>query len=400
MRVSTSMMHDAAVRQLIERQAELARAQEQIATGRRMLRPSDDPVASAQAIGIAESQSRTAQYAENVGNAGNGLGMTESVLAQATSLLQSVRDQVVAAGNPSLDDANRASLAVDLRGRIEELLGLANATDGEGRYLFAGFRDLTAPFTRIGGSVAYDGDDGRPELDVADGRSMPVRENGRDVFMSARTGNGRFSATPAPSNVGTAVVGRLASVGATDQATYEIRFAVSGGTTTYDIVNVTTSMTLSSGNAYVPGDAIAVAGRQVTITGAPANTDAVSLAPAGTQSVFQALTTLAEALATPVVDPASRAALTNALNTGLQDVDQALEHVLTARAGIGARLRELDALASGHEDRALRQTSSLARLQDLDYASAVSAFTRQQVALEASQRTYARMSQLSLFDYL
>lgn len=400
MRISTSMMHDTAVRQMIERQADLARAQEQIATGRRVLKPSDDPVAASQALAVTQAQARTAQFTENVGNARNDLGLTESALAQVTSLLQSVRDQAIVAGNPSLDDANRASLAVDLRGRLEELVGLANATDGDGRHLFAGFRDQTPPFSVTALGVAYDGDGGRRELDVAGGRSMPVRENGQDLFMAVRDGNGRFRATPAPGNAGTAVVGRLANVGATDQATYEIRFVVVGGVTTYDVVNVTTSTTVSTGNAYTPGNAIAVAGRQVTITGAPANADAVSLAPSGMQSIFDALGALAQALSAPVIGPASRAALANALNAGLQDVDQALEHILTSRADVGARLRELDALASGHEDTALRQTTELARLQDLDYASAVSTFTRQQVALEASQRTYAQMSRLSLFDYL
>jgi len=400
MRISTSMMHDSAVRSMVERQADLVRAQEQIATGRRILKPSDDPVASSQALGVKQAQARTAQYTENVGNAQNDLGLTESVLAQVTSLLQSVRDQAIAAGNPSFDDSNRASLAVDLRGRLEELLGLANATDGDGRHLFADFRDQTPPFSSTSSGVAYDGDAGRREIDVAGGRSMPVRENGQDLFMAVRDGNGTFSATPAPANTGTAVVGALSNVGATDGDTYEIRFVVAAGVTTYDLVNVTTSTTVSTGNAYTSGNAIAVAGRQVTITGAPANTDVVSLAPSGTQSIFDTIAALAQALSTPVTDATSRAELSNAMNAGLQNVDRALEHVLTSRADVGARLRELEALASGQEDTGLRQSAELSRLQDLDYAAAVSSFTRQQVALEASQRTYAQMSQLSLFDYL
>jgi flagellar hook-associated protein 3 FlgL len=400
MRISTSMMHDTAVRSMVERQADLVRAQEQISTGRRILKPSDDPVASSQALSVKQAQSRTAQFAENVGNAQNDLGLTEGVLAQVTSLLQSVRDGVIAAGNPSFDDANRKSLAVDLRGRLEELFGLANATDGDGRHLFAGFRDQTPPFASTPSGIVYDGDTGRRELDVAGGRSMPVRENGAALFMAVRNGNGVFAATPAPTNTGTAVVGAHANVGATDADTYEIRFVVSAGVTTYDVVNVTTSTTVSTGNAYTAGSAIAVAGRQVTITGAPADTDVVSLAPSGTQSVFDSIAAIAQALSTPVTDATSRAELSNALNAGLQNVDRALEHVLTSRADVGARLRELEALASGHDDTGLRQSAELARLQDLDYAAAVSNFTRQQVALEASQKTYAQMSRLSLFDYL
>ena len=400
MRVSTSMMHDLAVRSMTDRQSELVRTQQQISSGRRILTPSDDPVAASQALVVSQAQARTGQFLDSVGAARDGLGYTEATLAQVTGLLESVRDQVIAAGNAAYTDENRASLTVDLRGRLEELIGLANAVDGEGRYLFGGFRDQTPPFARMAGGAVYNGDTGRRELDVASSRSMPVRENGQDVFVAIADGNGTFRATASAANTGTGIVGTLANAGTTGTATYEIRFNVAGSVTTYDIWNATTSAYLSTGTAYQPGTAITVDGRQVTIGGAPANGDRFTLAPSSAQSAFATLDRLIVALETPVSGGPGRARLMNDLNDGLLNVDRALEQVLSVRADVGARLRELDALGAGHEETTLQQQATLSRLTDLDYASAVSTFSRQQVALEASQRTYAQMSRLSLFDYL
>ncbi|MFO1282278.1 MAG: flagellar hook-associated protein FlgL [Burkholderiales bacterium] len=400
MRVSTSMLHDLAVRSMNDRTAELVRTQQQISTGRRLLTPSDDPVAASQALVVSQAKARTGQFLDNVGSARDSLGFTEATLAQATGLLQSVRDLAVAAGNAAYADENRASLAIDVRGRLAELATLANAVDGEGRYLFGGFRDQSAPFALVPGGAVYNGDTGRRELDVARSRSMPVRENGQDVFVAIADGNGTFRATAAATNTGSGVVGSLANAGPTGTSTYEVRFNVVGSVTTYDVWNATTSAYVTTGNPYQAGSAITVDGRQITIGGAPANGDLFTLAPSSTQSVFATLDRLAATLEAPVSGAGGRARLANDLNDALLGIDRALEQILSVRADVGARLREVDALASGHEESALQQQTTLSRLTDLDYASAVSTFSRQQVALEASQRTYAQMSRLSLFDYL
>jgi len=139
---------------------------------------------------------------------------------------------------------------------------------------------------------------------------------------------------------------------------------------------------------------------QVSVTGAPASGDTYTLTPSGAQSIFTTAQNLIAALKIPTGAAGGNARLANALNASLANLDQALDHVLSVRADAGATMRELDTLANGNADQTLQFDQTLSRLQDLDYNQALSDFARQQVSLEAAQKSFAKVSSLSLFDYL
>ena len=98
--------------------------------------------------------------------------------------------------------------------------------------------------------------------------------------------------------------------------------------------------------------------------------------------------------------PGGGATLNNAVNTALQDFDVALDNVLSKRAAIGSRMQEVDALQQIGEDIAVQYQQTLSRLQDLDYAQAISDMMRQQASLEAAQKTFTSVSGLSLFNMI
>lgn len=404
MRISTAQIFDRGVDNIERQQSAMSRNQERIASGRRILTPSDDPVGAAQNVTVTQAKDRLAQYGANISAAKDMLAQNDSVLSQVEDVLQSVRTLAVQGANGSLSDSDRRSIAADVSQRLQQLLALANSRDGDGGYLFAGFASGTEPFTLDAtGAVVYNGDQGRRSLDVASGRSMGVAFDGSLAFMQVRAGNGSFTATPAGANTGTGTIGAgtVVNPGLLPGDTYRLQFNVAGGTTTYDVVDVTTGATLSSGNAYTSGTAIAIAGMQVSVSGAPANGDTFTLAPSGSQSVFKTLQDLAAALTAPAAgNAAATAALRNASDGALANLDQALDHVLTLRATAGAGLRELDDLSTGNQDRDQQYDQTLSRINDLDYNRALSDFARQQLALEAAQKSFAQVSSLSLFDYL
>jgi flagellar hook-associated protein 3 FlgL len=404
MRISTAQIFDRGVDNIERQQSAMSRNQERIASGRRILTPSDDPVGAAQTVTVTHAKDRLAQYGANISAAKDMLAQNDSVLSQVEDVLQSVRTLAVQGANGSLSDSDRRSVAADVSQRLQQLLALANSRDGDGGYLFAGFASGTEPFALDAtGAVAYSGDQGRRSLEVASGRSMGVAFDGSLAFMQVRAGNGSFTATPAGANTGTGTIGAgtVVNPGLLPGDTYRLQFGVAGATTTYDVVDVTTGATLSSGNAYTSGTAIAIAGMQVSVSGAPANGDTFTLAPSGSQSVFKTLQDLAAALAAPAAgNPAATAALRNASDGALANLDQALDHVLTLRATAGAGLRELDDLSTGNQDRDQQYDQTLSRINDLDYNRALSDFARQQLALEAAQKSFAQVSSLSLFDYL
>lgn len=402
MRITTNMMYEMGVSRIADQQAILNKTQQQVSTGRRILTPADDPSGAASALQVSQADGLLAQHVENRNLARNGLGIEDGVLQGISDLMQQVKTSIVAAGNGTLGNAERGFIASELRGQLDQLIGLANSTDGNGNYLFSGFQSHTVPFARSGATVSYAGDSGLRALQVSGERQMAVGDSGQDLFLSVPEGNGRFVAAAAPGNTGT---GKISSGIVVDPAAitgddYQITFSVVGTTTTYSVTNVTTGTLMSSGNPYTDGSAIVVDGMQFDIKDSPANGDQFSLSPSGRKSVFDVMNELITALSTPVVVPADSTRLSNTLTMAQSEMSNAFDKVLETRASVGARLKELDALEDSGSYMHLQNQTRLSELQDLDYNEALSKLAMQQITLEAAQKSFVQMAGLSLFKYL
>lgn len=303
MRVSTSMIFDAGVRSMNRQSADLLHIQQQLASGRRILRPSDDPVAAARALEVTQSRDILAQFTSNQERAMSALGLAEGQLESATEILQSVRELIIQAGSPSLTAANRDSIATALRARYNNLMGIANAADGQGQFQFSGFQGATQPFSGTvddliaGAEITYSGDDGQRRIQVSATRQIEVSAAGSEVFVN--TGNG--------------------------------------------------------------------------------------------ESVFKTMATLIGQL---------EANDTTGLAAATSKITHAGDNILRVRAAFGSRMNELESLGYLNQDLGLQYAQTLSKLQDLDYAQAISDLTLKQNQLQAAQESFARISQLSLFDYL
>jgi len=405
------MIFDAGVSAMNKQSASLLQIQQQIASGRRILRPSDDPVAAARALEVTQSKDILAQYTTNQSNATAALGLAETQLTSINDMFGRLKELTVQAGNATLSASDRQSIAFELRTRFDELLGIANAADGQGQYLFSGYMGSTKPF---GGTVdvlnaaatneiSYQGDDGQRTLQVSATRMMEVSDSGMDVFMRMRNGNGYFATSYATANTGTGVIdmGNVtdpAAWGALVNKNLSINFT---SASTYDIVDGLGN-TLVAGGAYLAGQPIVIpgAGASITITGAPATGDSFTLEPSSAQSVFKTLANLIGALESGATTPADSAQYSNEIGFALANFDRANDSILSVRSMIGSRMAELESLDSVNQDMSLQYEQTLSNLQDLDYAKAISDLTRKQTDLEAAQQSFARVSQLSLFNYL
>lgn len=185
MRISTAMLYQMGINRIGEAQGALARTQQQVATGRRIVTPADDPIGASNAVNVAASDAQNQQYAANRSLAKSALALEDGTLAGVTELIQNVKATVIAAGNPTLGNAERGFMAADLAGQLQQLMGLANATDANGDYLFAGFQSKTAPYVANPLTGAdYQGDSGSRALQVSVGRQLPVADPGSAVFGS------------------------------------------------------------------------------------------------------------------------------------------------------------------------------------------------------------------------
>ena len=185
MRVSTAQLYSQGVSAIQNQQAKMSKTQLQMATGRRLLTPADDPAAAAAALELTQAKTLTAQYQQNADAANARLSLEESVLSGVVDVLQRVRELAVRANNDSLDAVDRIAVAEEVQQRLDELLQLANARDANGEYMFSGFQSLTTTFVQPApGVFVYQGDQGQRHLQISATRQIPIGDTGFDVFMN------------------------------------------------------------------------------------------------------------------------------------------------------------------------------------------------------------------------
>lgn len=180
MRISTQMMYQQNMRGITNSQAEWLKYGEQMATGKRVVNPSDDPVAASQAVVLSQAQAQNSQFTQARTFATQKVSLEESVLSQVTSAIQSAQEKIVYAGNGTLSDDDRASLATDLQGIRDQIMNLANSTDGNGRYIFAGYKTDAAPFSQDNG--VYNGGKESISQQVDASRTMVIGHTGDKIF--------------------------------------------------------------------------------------------------------------------------------------------------------------------------------------------------------------------------
>ena len=403
MRISTSTIYQTGGSRISDLQASVNRVQQQIASGRAILTPADDPIASARALVISQSDSLNTQFATNRQSARNNLSVSESVLSNVTDSLHNIKTLIVEAGNGTYTDTERGFIAQQLQGNLDQLFAQANATDGTGNYLFSGFSTTTSPYTKTASGAVYNGDLGQRYVQADTSRQLPLSGPGTAIFENIRTAPGQFNVQPNPSNTGQGVVTASINVPTSGNLTgnnYQIQFDNLG--TSFSITNKTTGATVVPLTPYVSPQTVTFDGIDATITNTPnppAPGDKFSIQP-GNQNIFETVTDIINALNTPAGSAAAKKDLTAALAQGNSNVDKSLNNVLTVRAQLGTSLKELDDLDSEGDAKGIAYKQDLSSLLDLDYAKAITELNQQQVTLQAAQQSFVKTSDLSLFNYI
>ena len=396
MRVSTQGSYLSGLTAIQRLQAALDQTQRQISSGRRILKPSDDPIAASRSLEIRESLSRLTQFDRNAGIAMNRLAQEEAALTSVNDVLQRVRELALQANNATQSNESRGQIAVEMRQLLDNLVQLANQKDGNGRFMFAGNLEEVVPVTRGVAGFQYNGDQGQRLLQVGESRQVADGDPGSDVFFRIRRGNGSFVLAPAAGNNGSGVLGSGSVLDPTawvpDQ--YTVTFTAADA---YEVRN--SGGALVSSGTWQDGDNIRFNGIEFKLNGAPAVGDAFRVEPSGYQDVFTTVERLAAAIDSTVVDDTSRAAMSNEINAGIIDVDQALGNVVDVRTRVGSRLAVIEKQVDTNGSFALTLEETLAGIEDLDYAEALSRLSLEATTLEAAQQSFVRTQQLSLFNY-
>jgi flagellar hook-associated protein 3 FlgL len=283
------MVAEATLRNIERNLSRMEELQDQITSGTRIHRPSDDPIGVARAMSYQEGLDQADQHLRNVDNATAWLNATDFALDGAGSVVQRARELALLAANASTSAQDRASIQAEVQQLQQQALNLANSKHGA-RYLFSGTRSDQAAFV-VPSSGGYQGDLGTVERDVSPGVAIGININGSSVF----------------------------------------------------------------------------------------------------NPLFDALARLSSALTASSV---------GSIQASVNNLDSALDVVLTARAQVGAKINRLDSAKGRLEEIQGSLKGLLSEIKDVDMAEAITAFSVQENVYKASLAAAAKAMQPSLLDYL
>ena len=192
MKISTQQFFDRAVSQMSDRQISLSTIQAQLAEGKKIVKPSDEPDRAGAILRIKSMVDRQDRHQQALVAAKNRLQSEEAALKNSTDLMARIKELALTASNDSYDPANREVIAIEIDGMAEQLLSLANATDTQDNFLFSGSKVRVKPFQKdADGRIVYVGDETRFKIAVGDYRDLNMNRSGTDVFgpLARQTGD-------------------------------------------------------------------------------------------------------------------------------------------------------------------------------------------------------------------
>lgn len=400
MRISTLQMYKQSVQSMQAQQTELHRTEAQLASGKRINKPSDDPTGAAKILDLNSTIAVIDQFSRNVAGAESSLAFEENVIAGVNNSLQRVRELAIQGNNATNSDLDRQVIAQEIYQKLDELTSLANTRDAKGEYIFGGFSVDSPPFADISGSIVYQGDQGQRFVQIGEGTQTAISDSGESVFSRVSSGDGTIEVAASSSNSGDAIVGAYGHSNNYQQDNYTITFNQAAITDPIDYVITDGSGATVSSGTYNEGESIAFTGVHLRMSGNPADGDVVNVDPSRNRSIFDAVKGIADALDRPSQAPAATARLHNELAQGLTNLDQGLDHLGSIRAGIGSRLNNIESVQNINQDLKLQLETVVSQTQDLDYAEAISRFNLQLTSLQAAQQAFVKTSGLTLFQYL
>ena len=461
-RIGTANQYDSALRNINQRQSSLVNLQENLTSGKRVVRPSDDPVAAAQAeraltrIGRIQTEQRALDLQRN------SIAQAESSLGDAVGLGQEVRQLLVNAGNGILTPTDRLTLANQLQSLRDQMFEVSNRKDTNGKPLFAALGSGLSPLLGPQSSSLDYHFDGLAGQAAASGPSIPVSLDGDAIFTFKSERDGVYHAalqsgtntelapgalpgdtgtTPANTpnrKIGTSTI-EVVNAGDVTGDSYSVVFSAVGPgattgtlTATYRITNTTTdevsapitgadfpvdqplnieiSQKAAEATAGVGNEDAAVGkfvpGVKFTISATPTKAvdGTITLAPAdGDTFTVQPSSSIFSVMDTAIAElkgAGNNNAAIQSTGQALGNLDKALDRIHTVRGYAGEMLNRADRIMGDQDNRSIQLESDRSRAEDLDLVAGISQFQNQQTAYEAALKSYSMVQKMSLFSYI
>jgi len=438
-RVGTANMYDSAMQNLSARQKSLVDLQENLTSGKREVRPSDDPVAAAQAeramTRIARIQAEQRQLEIQKGN----VTQAESTLGDAVGLVQEIRQAVVAAGGGTLTPADRRTYAMQIQSLQDQLKDVINRKDVNGMPLLGSLGSALAPFVGpLPGAPDYLFS-GLPGQDASQGTAVASQMDGHAALMFDPQRDGIYGAAVSNANPLYPLNGRQFNTSAVSvdhpekiapntapggqpytyrvvfgattvntDGSYSIAYQVTSTNPAFTAVNGTTATLTPDRTADIPinftdpGGANLSFDVKATPTRDSSGTVVLSPAPGDTVDI-SATASLMSSIDDAIAGIGSASNSSNAnqyVGQALSQIDAGLQRLQNVRSYAGELLNRADRISGDQDNRSLQLEADRSRAEDLDMVKGISDFQNANVGYDAALKSYAQVQRLSLFNYI
>lgn len=408
MRVTNRYISNNIISNIQQNLRRLARTQEQLSTGKTMLRPSDKPQSDSQLLSVKASISYLEQYDKNLDDGLSYLNLSDSSMQTLGNLLNSASEMAVQGANSTYSSSDMAALGEQIDKMIDEVVDLANSSVG-GRFIYAGTKNSVAPFSRSGDKIVYKGDTNGIYRQVISGDSYRIDAPG--ITTGTQVAVVPPTAGVTPSGVMPTVTQRPSDLTKTGIVTITCDgsggYSITGATALDGVTPVLVS-DFSGLNVDATGTN---AGEQYKITidnrvGVFGHGEETS--PGSGQYVVYDPTTAAakSSVDTGIFDCLFK--LRDALNSGnytavsssVSDVQAKMDQLLQRRVAVGSRTNHFEMLKDQINDLNTKLTSAQNNLEGADMYKLSIQMSDDQVTYQASLSSAANMMKVSLLDYL
>lgn len=405
MRISTQQLFGRGIESIQDVTAQQQKTQLQLSTGKKILAPADDPVASTRILELNQELSLNKQFQRNIELVDGRLKLQDDRLGSINEVVQRVRELAVTAGNGVLSKEDLDSIAVEVEERLDQLAGLLNSQDASGEFVFSGFQGSTEPFQKnISGAYEYQGDEGRRFVQIEPSVSIASTENGKAIFQDVKAAENTFVTSVNPNNQAMPpaqiTIGQIA-----DQAEYDAFYpedmvVAFNSPNDFTITERTSGRVVLANVPYSPNQAIIANGVQFEITGSPVAGDSFFVESSAKQGVLTTVEKFIYGLRHFNNSSAGREIFDEVVGSTLANLDNAETSILESRGQIGARLNTIETTEEQLKDVEILTQEILSKIESVDYAETVSLLSLQKFTLEAAYSSFAQVTSLSLFDRL
>lgn len=405
MRISTNQLYDQTIRAIMDNQKGLADTQEQLSTGKKIIRPSDDPVGAATVVRLTEEVDKLAQYQRNNDLVTGRLEQQESILSGVQDAAQRARVLIVQSGNGIFSDEDRRAIAAEIEQIRDQVFDAMNAQDAAGNFIFAGFQSTQEAFeynpAAINKKFSFVGDAGENEIQLSDNVKLRSSVSGQKVFEDVDTRRD-FSVT-GTSSAGVQVNKAQVTQQGTFDAFYEKNYATANLDYQIDIVNGEAQLSRSgtgdiiSTTAFQSGQPFTLQGMEFNLEASDGDSVQFSLDPKDKKNLAETLNDIFLVLSDPAV---SGGDISNFISDALVGIDNASAKIAREISSIGGRLNVAESIYANNLDLELLTKEARSDIEDVDYAEASAEFAKQEAALSAALSTFPKITGMSLFDYI